>query len=81
MQLFISWYGMGKTSVRSAFNLPGRVAWVLMEMPGFTTVLYMMKTLPQMHGIDDLPWQNRVLAGLFVRPPVPSLSLSQRLWD
>ncbi|KAG8406846.1 hypothetical protein J3459_008240 [Metarhizium acridum] len=66
MQLFISWYGMGKTSVHSAFNLPGRVAWMLMEMPGFTTVLYLMNTLPRMHGIDDLPWQNRVLAGLFV---------------
>ena len=32
------------------------------------TLLYIMKTLPAMHGIDDLPWQNRVLAGLFVRP-------------
>jgi 3-oxo-5-alpha-steroid 4-dehydrogenase 1 len=28
--------------------------------------LYIMKTLPKIHGIDDLPWQNRVLAGLFV---------------
>lgn len=57
---------MGKTSVDSRLNLPGRVAWILMEAPGFMTLLYMMKTLPQMHGIDDLPWQNRVLAGLFV---------------
>ncbi|KHN94777.1 DUF455 domain protein [Metarhizium album ARSEF 1941] len=66
MQLFISWYGMGKTSVQSRLNLPGRVAWMLMEMPGFTTVLYLMRTLPPIYGIDDLPWQNRVLAGLFV---------------
>ncbi|OAQ69794.1 steroid 5 alpha-reductase [Pochonia chlamydosporia 170] len=66
MQFFISWYGMGKTSVKSSFNIPGRIAWMLMEVPGFTTVLYMMNTLPQIHGIDDLPWQNRVLAGLFV---------------
>ncbi|TWU71652.1 hypothetical protein ED733_003077 [Metarhizium rileyi] len=66
MQLFISWYGMGKTSVRSRLNIPGRVAWIFMEIPGFMTVLYMMKTLPRIHGIDDLPWQNRVLAGLFV---------------
>jgi 3-oxo-5-alpha-steroid 4-dehydrogenase 1 len=67
MQFGISWYGMGKTSVTSVLNVPGRVAWMLMEVPGFLTVLYMMKTLPAMHGIDDLPWQNRVLAGLFVR--------------
>lgn len=66
LQIPLSWYGMGKTSVDSRLNLPGRVAWILMEAPGFMTLLYMMKTLPQMHGIDDLPWQNRVLAGLFV---------------
>ncbi|GAO17470.1 hypothetical protein UVI_02051910 [Ustilaginoidea virens] len=62
----LSWYGMGKTSVDSRLNLPGRVGWMAMEAPGFLTLLYMMKTLPQQHGIDDLPWQNRVLAGLFV---------------
>ena len=37
-----------------------------MESPGFLTLLYLMKTMPAMHGIDDLPWQNKVLAGLFV---------------
>ncbi|KAG5926780.1 hypothetical protein E4U42_002948 [Claviceps africana] len=66
LQLPLSWYGMGKTSVESRLNLPGRVAWMLMEAPGFMTLLYMMRTLPAMHGIEDLPWQNRVLAGLFV---------------
>lgn len=65
-QFLIKWYGMGKTSVKSRFNLPGRVAWFLMEIPGFMTLLYVMKTLPKVHGIEDLPWQNRVLAGLFV---------------
>ncbi|KAG5980647.1 hypothetical protein E4U55_003807 [Claviceps digitariae] len=66
MQIPLSWYGMGKTSVESRFNLPGRVAWMLMEAPGFMTLLYMMRTLPRMHGIEELPWQNCVLAGLFV---------------
>ncbi|KAK2612033.1 hypothetical protein QQS21_001998 [Conoideocrella luteorostrata] len=66
LQFPLSWYGMGKTSVNSRLNLPGRVGWMLMEVPGFMTLLYIMNTLPQMHGIDDLPWQNRVLAGLFV---------------
>ncbi|KAM3506705.1 hypothetical protein MY11210_007442 [Beauveria gryllotalpidicola] len=66
LQWVIKWYGMGKTSVQSPFNIPGRVAWMTMEAPGFLTLLYVMNTLPQEHGIDDLPWQNRVLAGLFV---------------
>lgn len=67
MQWVIKWYGMGKTSVASSkLNIPGRIAWLTMECPGFMTLLYIMKTLPLQHGIDDLPWQNRVLAGLFV---------------
>ncbi|KAM3542027.1 hypothetical protein ARSEF1564_005059 [Beauveria bassiana] len=66
LQWVIKWYGMGKTSVQSPFNIPGRVAWMTMEAPGFLTLLYIMNTLPQEHGIDDLPWQNRVLGGLFV---------------
>lgn len=62
LQWAISWYGMGKTSVHSRFNLPGRLAWFTMECPGFLTLLYTMATL----GTDDLPWQNKVLAGLYV---------------
>lgn len=37
-----------------------------MESPGFLTLLYVMNTLPQKAGVDDLPFQNRVLGGLFV---------------
>lgn len=59
---------MGKTSVDSRLNLPGRIGWLTMEVPGFMTLLYLMKTMPVLHGIDDLPWQNKVLAGLFVSP-------------
>ncbi|ORY60072.1 3-oxo-5-alpha-steroid 4-dehydrogenase 2 [Pseudomassariella vexata] len=66
LQWFMAWYGMGKTSVESRFNIPGRIAWFTMECPGFMTLLYIMKTLPAQHGIEDLPWQNQVLAGLFV---------------
>ncbi|KAK7414198.1 hypothetical protein QQX98_006892 [Neonectria punicea] len=65
-QWLIGWYGMGKTSVVSRLNLPGRIGWLTMEAPGFMTLLYLMKTMPMQHGIDDLPWQNKVLAGLFV---------------
>lgn len=57
---------MGKTSVDSIFNLPGRIAWFTMECPGFLTLLYTMSTLSAEQGIADLPWQNKVLAGLYV---------------
>lgn len=57
---------MGKTSVVSRFNVPGRIGWLTMEAPGFLTLLYTMKTLPARHGITDLPWQNKVLASFFV---------------
>ncbi|KAI1271513.1 3-oxo-5-alpha-steroid 4-dehydrogenase-domain-containing protein [Xylaria sp. FL0933] len=66
MQWLVSWYGMGKTSVNSKLNLPGRFAWITMEAPGFISLLYIMSTLPAQHGITDLPWQNKVLASLFV---------------
>jgi 3-oxo-5-alpha-steroid 4-dehydrogenase 1 len=59
---------MGKTSVTSRLNLPGRVGWLAMESPGFLTLLYVSTTLPGQLGLDlgALPWQNKVLAGLFV---------------
>jgi 3-oxo-5-alpha-steroid 4-dehydrogenase 1 len=66
MQWLTKWYGMGKTSVSSRLNLPGRIGWLTMEAPGALTLMYLMKVLPEQHGIDDLPWQNKVLAGLFV---------------
>ncbi|GFP58520.1 hypothetical protein ACSS6W_005766 [Trichoderma asperelloides] len=66
LQWVVSWYGMGKTSVSSRLNIPGRIAWITMECPGFLTLLYVMNTLPQKAGVDDLPFQNRVLGGLFV---------------
>ncbi|CAK7234421.1 hypothetical protein SEUCBS140593_008936 [Sporothrix eucalyptigena] len=67
LQWVISWYGMGKTSVvNSRLNIPGRIAWMTMESPGFLTLLYIMSTLTKEKSITDLPWQNKVLAGLFV---------------
>jgi len=62
---------MGKTSVTSRLNFPGRIGWMIMECPGFMTLLYIMKTLPAEQGVVDLPWQNKVLAGLFVRALLP----------
>ncbi|KAK0740777.1 3-oxo-5-alpha-steroid 4-dehydrogenase-domain-containing protein [Schizothecium vesticola] len=73
LQWAVSWYGMGKTSSPSRLNLPGRLGWLTMEAPGFLTLLYHMRTLPsQIHPAlvsasgPGLPWQNKVLAALFV---------------
>ncbi|KAF4119543.1 3-oxo-5-alpha-steroid 4-dehydrogenase 1 [Geosmithia morbida] len=62
IQWVIGWYGMGKTSTPSLLNIPGRWAWLTMESPGFLTLGYLMGKMS--HG--DLPWQNKVLAALFV---------------
>ncbi|KAK1761279.1 hypothetical protein QBC47DRAFT_25038 [Echria macrotheca] len=63
LQWLTPWYPMGKTSITSRLNLPGRIGWMTMEAPGFLTLLYTMRTLSPSSG---LPWQNQVLAGLFV---------------
>lgn len=61
LQWAVSWYGMGKTSTPSSLNIPGRLAWFTMEVPGFLTLLYTIRSLSP----GDLPWQNKVLAALF----------------
>ncbi|KAK4101097.1 hypothetical protein N658DRAFT_486464 [Parathielavia hyrcaniae] len=76
LQWLTSWYGMGKTSVTSRLNLPGRIGWLTMEVPGFLTLLYHMHALhppsPNNNPLfkqleqEGLPWQNKVLAALFV---------------
>ena len=59
---------MGKTSNNSRFNIPGKLAWLTMEAPGFITLLYIMWSLPKELGIESLPWGNWTMAGMFVRP-------------
>ncbi|PHH67156.1 hypothetical protein CDD81_2925 [Ophiocordyceps australis] len=86
LQWVLKWYGMGKTSTASRFNLPGRVAWATMEAPGFVTLLYTMRHTAALRGVTDLPWQNRVLAGLFpsmapIHPLVWCLALSFQLFN
>jgi len=62
---------MGKTSVESRFNIPGKIGWFTMEAPGFLTLLYIMFNLPSELGLDwrQLPVGNWVMAGMFVRLP------------
>jgi len=57
---------MGKTSIESRWNIPGKIAWVTMEAPGFITLLYIMSTLPQINGLKEVPTGNWLMAVLFV---------------
>lgn len=66
IQWLVSWYGMGKTSTKSVFNIPGRVAWFTMEIPSILTIVYTMNHLAGKSGIADLPWQNKVLASMYI---------------
>ncbi|KAH8821239.1 3-oxo-5-alpha-steroid 4-dehydrogenase-like protein [Xylogone sp. PMI_703] len=66
VQWAVTYYPAGKTSVESRFNIPGRIGWVTMEVPGFITLLYILYTLPEELGIKQLPWQNTLMAYLFV---------------
>ncbi|KAF2759822.1 3-oxo-5-alpha-steroid 4-dehydrogenase [Pseudovirgaria hyperparasitica] len=59
------WYPAGKTSYASRFNIPGKIAWITMEVPGFITLLYIMNTLPKEVGLAELPWGNWTMAGMF----------------
>ncbi|PQE07515.1 steroid 5 alpha-reductase protein [Rutstroemia sp. NJR-2017a BBW] len=60
------WYGAGKTSSNSRFNIPGKIAWITMETPGMLTMLYIMYTLPGQVGMAQIPWENKLMAGLYV---------------
>jgi len=57
---------MGKTSGNSKLNLPGKFAWVTMEVPGFLSLLYSMTVLPTRLGISELPIENKILGSLYV---------------
>jgi 3-oxo-5-alpha-steroid 4-dehydrogenase 1 len=56
---------MGKTSIVSRLNLPGRLGWVTMELPGVLTLLYTLFALSPAHDPRNLPWQARAMAAMF----------------
>ena len=60
---------MGKTATESRFNIPGKIAWAVMETPGYLIVLYCVYVLPEQEGIDRLPLMNWTMAGMFVCSP------------
>lgn len=47
-------------------NIPGKIAWITMELPGPLALLYSMNVLPAKLGISQLPFENKVLVGLYV---------------
>ena len=67
---------MGKTSIYSRFNLPGRYAWCIAESVGPLNMLYIIFTLPsKLHPPPNssssifgtgLPAKNELLVGLYV---------------
>ncbi|KAG9239584.1 steroid 5 alpha-reductase [Amylocarpus encephaloides] len=69
LQWFLTWYPAGKTSTNSRFNIPGRIAWITMEIPGVLVLSYIMYSLPSeigLGGFSALPWENKAMGGLFV---------------
>jgi 3-oxo-5-alpha-steroid 4-dehydrogenase 1 len=57
---------MGKTSITSRLNLPGRWGWFTMEIPGTLTLLYTVYSLPPHLGLTNpLPWGNKAMAAMF----------------
>lgn len=79
IQWFVSYYPAGKTSIKSRLNLPGKLAWITMEVPGFIIVIFCMFSIPLrkkdvkssfddgiMLAWNELPAENIVLAALFV---------------
>ncbi|KAB8621887.1 hypothetical protein FH972_025998 [Carpinus fangiana] len=75
VQWLTPFYPQGKTSITSRFNIPGALAWTLMEIPGVSIVLYLMWQLPPTispptalsKGLTawDLPWGNWAMAGMY----------------
>ncbi|RDW91488.1 putative steroid 5 alpha-reductase [Coleophoma crateriformis] len=59
-------YQMGKTSSDSRFNIPGRIAWITMEIPGPLSLIYIMLTVPSSIGLRGLPWENKVMGAFYV---------------
>ena len=66
VQWLIDYYPQGKTSVDSRFNIPGKWAWFIMEIPGFLIVNYCAQVIPVRIGLSEgLPWANWTMIGLY----------------
>jgi 3-oxo-5-alpha-steroid 4-dehydrogenase 1 len=64
VQWLTAYYPMGKTSTNSCLNIPGKLAWILMELPAPFLLVYTMTGLRAM--LPPPPRENLVLAGIYV---------------
>ncbi|KAJ5963582.1 uncharacterized protein N7479_003458 [Penicillium vulpinum] len=62
----LSWYPAGKTSSQSVFNIPGRIAWSVMELVGPINLIYTMTSpSPYSPSFTDLPKPNILIVALY----------------
>ncbi|KAL3481640.1 hypothetical protein BJX99DRAFT_218697 [Aspergillus californicus] len=67
IQWLTPWHPAGKTSYKdSPFNIPGRLAWFIMEIVGPLNLVYILSNLPQRFNIQTLPLPNKLVASLYV---------------
>ncbi|KAL4781216.1 hypothetical protein BJX76DRAFT_360154 [Aspergillus varians] len=67
IQWLTSWHPAGKTSSKnSRFNIPGRLAWFIMEVTGPINLLYILYNLPARLSIQTLPLPNKLVAALYL---------------
>ncbi|KAK4867509.1 hypothetical protein LT330_001019 [Penicillium expansum] len=65
-QWILSWHPAGKTSSQSVFNIPGRIAWSVMEIVGPINLIYCMVTpSPYAPSFTDLPMSNILIVTLY----------------
>lgn len=67
LQWILSYHPAGKTSVKnSPLNLPGRLAWFMMEIISPLNLLFILYKLPPMVNIASLPLSNKLAAAMFL---------------
>jgi 3-oxo-5-alpha-steroid 4-dehydrogenase 1 len=79
VQWLTAYYPMGKTSTTSCLNVPGKLAWMLMELPAPLLLVYTMTGLRA--TLPPPPKENLILAGIYVcLPPsqLPTLLIPNR---
>ncbi|OBT84734.1 hypothetical protein VE02_06304 [Pseudogymnoascus sp. 03VT05] len=64
VQWLTTYYPMGKTSTASCLNIPGKLAWMLMEIPAPLLLVYTMAGLRA--TFPPPPRENLILAGIYV---------------
>ena len=63
-------YPAGKTSIASRFNTNTKISWAFVEQWAMIIMWYLILTLPAQNNLSGpLPWQNYLMAWLYVRSP------------